>query len=75
MSKRLRVAGEMGKVTGDISNFRFSNASKIELRAFREASTFIRVDGEMCRLPADFDNPVYSNHFQSVIFHWLSDTK
>ena len=48
----------MGKVTGDISNFRFPNACKIELRAFREAGTFIRVDGEMRQLLAYFDNPV-----------------
>ena len=57
LSKRLRVAGEMGRVTGEISNFHFPNARKIELRAFREASTFIRVDGEMRRLLAYFDNP------------------
>ena len=47
----------MGKVTGEISNFRFPNACKIELRTFREADTFIRVDGEMHRLPAYFDDP------------------
>ena len=50
LSKRLRVAGEMGKVTEDISNFRFPNACKIELRMFREAGTFIRVDGEIRQL-------------------------
>ena len=47
----------MGKVTGDISNFRFPNACKIGLRAFIEAGTFIRIDGETRRLPAYFDNP------------------
>ena len=47
----------MGKVTGEISNFCFPNACKIELRAFREAGTFIRVDSEMCWLSAYFDNP------------------
>ena len=54
----------MGKVTGEISNFRFPNACKIiiELHAFREAGTFIRVDGEMCRLLAYFDNPVRLKH-------------
>ena len=52
LSKRLRVAGEMGKVTGD--NFHFPYACKIELCAFREAGTFIRVDGEMRWLPAYF---------------------
>ena len=60
LSKRLRVAREMEKVTGDISHFRFSNACKIELRTFREAGTFITVDGEMRRLPANFDNPGYN---------------
>ena len=58
LSKRLRVAGEMGKVTGDISNFRFPNDCKIELHAFIEAGSFIRIDSEMCQLPAYFDNPV-----------------
>ena len=47
----------MGKVTGDISNFHFPNACRIELCAFSEGSTFIRVDGEMRWLPAYFDNP------------------
>ena len=47
----------MGKVTGEISNFHFPNACKSELCAFREAGTFIRVDGEMHRLLAYFDNP------------------
>ena len=47
-----------GKSNGRFSNFRVPNACKIELRAFREAGTFIRVDGEMRRLPAYFDNPV-----------------
>ena len=48
----------MGKVTGEICNFCFPNVCKIELRVFREAATFIRVDGEMRPLPAHFDNPV-----------------
>ena len=68
LSKRLRVAGEMGKVTGNISNFRFPNACKIiELRAFIEAGTFIRIDGEMHRLPAYFDNPVgvWASHMKN----------
>ena len=47
----------MGKVRGDISNFRFPNVCNIELCTFREAGTFIRVDGDMRQLPAYFDNP------------------
>ena len=57
MSKRLRVTGQVGKVTGRFSNFRFPDAYKIELHIFREAGTFIGVDGEMHRLLAYFDHP------------------
>ena len=60
LSKRLRVAGEMGllfKCNWRFSNFPFPNACKIELQAFREASAFIRVEGEMQWQPAYLDNP------------------
>ena len=40
-SSRPGEAGEMEKITGDISNFGFPNACQIELRAFREAGTFV----------------------------------
>lgn len=42
MSKRLRVAREMGKVAGDFV------VSADVLHAFREVSALIRVDGDMC---------------------------
>ena len=71
LSKRLIVAGEIGKVKGDISNFRFANACEIELRAFREAGTFIRLDGEMLRLLAYFDNPDYHEPGSRTTFFWF----
>ena len=56
--KKIESSRRDGEVTGEISNFRFPNACKIELCSFREADPFIRVDGEMRQLPAYFDNPV-----------------
>ena len=52
LSKRLRIAGEMQKVTGEI----FWCVSASVLHTFREAGTFIRVDSEMHGLPAYFDS-------------------
>ena len=50
LSKRLRVAGEMGN-RGDFLIFVF-----LMLVKFREAHTFIRVDSEMCRSVAFLTN-------------------
>ena len=55
--RKIESSRRAGKSNGRFSNFHFPNACKIDLRAFREASTFIRVDSEMRRLPAYFDNP------------------
>ena len=55
----------MGKVREDFPFFHFPNACKIELQTFREASTFIWVDGEMQWLPAYFDNPILV-HFNEL---------
>lgn len=43
---------------GKFSNFHFPNACKIELHVLNEAGTFIKVDSEVCWLPAYFENPV-----------------
>ena len=50
LSKRLRVAGEMGKVTGEILQY----VSAAMPHVFREAG----VDSKMRRLPAYLDNHV-----------------
>jgi len=55
--KKIESSRRDGKCNGRFSNFHFPNACKIELCAFREAGAFIRVDGEMHWLPANFDNP------------------
>ena len=49
--------------------FCFPNACKIELCTFREAHTFIRVDSEMCRLLAYFDNPANRNSKMSLLYY------
>ena len=43
----------MGKVTGKI----FVLLRLVTLHAFREASTFIRVDSDVHQVPGYFDNP------------------
>ena len=55
--KKIESNSRGGKSNGRFSNFHSPIAYKIELCAFREAGTFIRVDGEMHRLPAYFDHP------------------
>jgi len=42
---------------------------KIEQRAFREAGVFVRVDGEMRRLPSYFDKPVTSKYYGIFLVH------
>ena len=51
--KKIESSRRDGKRNGRFSKFR----CKIELHVFREAGAFIRVDSEMCRLQAYFDNP------------------
>ena len=42
--------------------------------AFREGGAFIRVDGEMHRLPAYFDNPELKLVFSKLLFlKWLNE--
>ena len=56
--KRSRVAGEMGKVTGDFLIFVFLMSVKLSY-AYRETGAFIRVDCQMCWMQSYFDNPVF----------------
>lgn len=46
-----------GKIIRRFSNFHFPKACQIELRVFREAGHFIRIDSGMWLLPY-FYNPV-----------------
>ena len=53
---RLKEAGEIGTVTLEI----WGCISAGVLHVFREASAFIRIDSEMCRLLAYFDSHAWS---------------
>ena len=68
--KKIKSSRRHGKSKRRFSIFHFPNACKIELQTFREASTFIRVDGEMQWLPAYFDNPILV-HFNELVVSLL----
>lgn len=78
--KKIENSRRDGENNGRFSNFRFPDACKTELRAFREASAFVRVDSEMCWLLAYLDNPVSQLIFLLVIWilifliHWMVPT-
>ena len=63
--KNIESSKRVGKSNRRFSIFRFPHTCKIELQTFREASTFIQVDGEMHWLPVYFDNPVFV-HFNEL---------